>query len=189
MTTIILRNSIRLTILLFAVSFVLTGCQSEAAKSEKPAEVKTYRKSGPVEISGVTAKTISPNLYSTVVLNFKLNSPRERVSVTLQPSQGLTIAGDLTSFDLAISAAGSEESRNLSVSAETEGLYHLNVFVETQRGDAKSVQTAAVPILVGTRSAKTYMQKNGAINKDADGRPIVSMPASEPKKTDPGKSQ
>jgi hypothetical protein len=175
-----LKNSILSGALLLVLSFVLIGCQAEVINSEKIKEVQVLRKSGPVEVNSTVAKHLSANVYSPVVLSFKLNSFRENVVVTLQPSQGLSIAGSLDEFTLGIAEIDSEEEIALSVLAETEGLYYLNIFVEAEVSGTRSIQTAVVPILVGDKSAKSYLKKNGAPSEDSEGRPVVVMPAYEP---------
>ena len=182
-----LKNSVLGVVLLLALALVLTGCQHEALKSEKAKVAPTYRKSGPVEINSSTPKNIAVNVYSTVLLDFKLNSFRERVVVTLQPSQGLSVYGGVEEFSLGITEGNSSEQKEISVLAEAEGLYYLNVFVKTELADTSSVQTAVVPILVGDKAAKTYLQKNGELETDADGRPVVEMPAYEPVRTNESK--
>jgi hypothetical protein len=138
-----IKNPISTGLLILALSIVFTACQSEIIHAEKSHQAQTFRKAGPVEISGTAPKHIAVSSYADVVLSFTLTSPRDVVSVTVQPSAGLTVAGAVDHFTLGIVDAGAVEDKVISVSAEIEGLYHLNVFVETQRGDAKSVQTAA----------------------------------------------
>jgi hypothetical protein len=60
---------------------------------------------------------------------------------------------------------------------QREGRLYLNVSAEVETEGGTLLKSMAIPIQVG--SAPRQQQTNGELKPDADGEPVISMPAEE----------
>jgi hypothetical protein len=181
---------------LLSAAHVLAACQSandnDAAEAPPGAEVASKpaassgaepspgKPSAPVRIDYTVVG--NPIVGQPVSINLEVSSPMRDRPVTLH--YRINDARDLTfpqaqaqSVSLAAFGDAERATRQVTVVPQREGRLYLNVSAEVETEGGTLLKSMAIPIQVG--SAPRQQQTNGELKPDADGEPVISMPAEE----------
>jgi len=142
----------------------LTACaaQSPSLTAEKPhAEQATVKPGAAVTLTPSLPKSMSVQTFNTVNLNFNEANFAGLMKVNVVPSEGLTIFGGSKERVFNMSTENTHQL-SLDVSAETDGLYFLNVFVEAN-GQARSFSVSVNIGDVTEAMRKSAIPENGTL--------------------------
>jgi len=122
------------------------SAQSSAVSTEKFVEEHATIKPGAaVSLQSSFEDNMSAQIFNRVDLKFSEYSTEGLLNVSVEPSEGLSIFGGSTDHNFDMSTTNLHQL-SLDVSAETDGLYFLNVFAESKG----QVRTFSVSLKIGT---------------------------------------
>lgn len=85
---------------------------------------------------------------------------------------------DTQAREVALRVGATEPAvRQVTVVPQREGRLYLNVTAEIETPDGAMIRSIAIPVQVGSGPAER--QPNGTLTEDADGNPVISLPADE----------
>lgn len=102
-----------------------------------------------------------------VTLNYRIN---DASSLAFPEAQALRVP-------LGVLAGGQPASQQVTVVPQREGRAYLNVSAEVETAEGTLLKSIAIPIQVGTTPGGR--EPNGDIVRDADGNPVISLPADD----------
>ena len=172
-----------------AITVLLTvgmaSCQQDAPPPATPVEAE------PMATNGY----VSPGKPNVMPVNVKyrlLDTPEVgqpvRIELTLvssiasaglgfdlQAEHGLTVAPDSLSRTFAPLPARTPETTVVTVTPQMEGRFYLRVAANVVAGGDSKTRIVTIPIQVGEGTRP--LQSHGEIKTDAEGNPVVSLPA------------
>jgi len=152
-----------------------TGGETTSVKSvAKDLAVATVKPGASVTLESVLPKSMEAGSFQTVSLNFADGYADGTLSVSVVPSEGLRLFGGEASKTFNMAAAGTH-SWDVDVSAETDGVYFLNVFADAN-GAPRSFSVRLDIGQVSQKMIDAAMPENGELT---DGGKIRVLEATE----------
>lgn len=145
-----------------------------ASKHKHMGHAATVKPGADVSLNSVLPKAMSPGSYQTVQLRFEEGYTSGPMSVTIEPSAGLSLFGGTDSMTFDMSGPG-EHIWDLDVKADTDGVYFLNVFADAQ-GQQRSF---SVRLNMGQVTQKMFDEAMPADGELIDGGKIRVLDADE----------
>ena len=153
---------------------VSNAVSSNDVVSKKIAPVVTVKPGANVTMNSVLPKSMTSGSFQAVQLRFDEAYIDGPLSVTIEPSAGLSLFGGTTSKTFDMSKPGPHKW-DLDVKADTDGVYFLNVFAEAQ-GQSRSF---SVRLNMGQTTQKMFDDAMPADGKITDGGEIRVLDAEE----------
>ena len=97
---------------------------------------------------------------------------------TLQPEDGLVVNAAHLTTSFAGKPARTPERSTVSITPQREGRFYLRVVANVVVNGQSKSRTVTIPIQVGAGTRE--LEAMGELKIDADGNPIVSLPANKP---------
>jgi len=159
-------------ILLSAI--VLLGLQACAAPPEQIIEFETVKPGAAISLSHSAPRTMLANTYQTI--NLKINEAyfEGQMTLTVTPSEGLTLFGDVESKTFAMDKL-SVHDWPIDVRAENDGIYFLNFFASTTSsvGRNKDSRNFSIRLDIGDitpEMRQAAFPENGKLSEDGKTR-------------------
>ncbi len=145
----------------------------------------TYAKPGaPVQLSHVTTKVEAGEasrvdlIFSTQAVQATNEINRGRViAVKINADSGLNLQDLPHPLDIQLEPNKTDYPLSFTASSALSGLYYINVFVSMQVGSNTMNRAFAVPVQVGNTTQT--LKSLGAVSRDENNQPVISMPAQE----------
>ena len=178
--------------LLFALSSVLLACNAdtyavgdEAAGLEKnnPAEHKYPGKPhAPVYLKYSVPKNINAGDTLDIELQLRSDIDADELNLAVHVKDGdgmvLNSAGE---YSFGVQQKGQHNPLTLSLQVTTDGLFYLNLSATLVNQDRSQSRSFTIPIKVGQVDVQKQLKQSGQLEHDSKGRPIIIMPAGEPR--------
>lgn len=175
----------RLSILSLSAVFVfgITACTAAPTQSvgldaqapEKTLDHKATVKPGAsVTLNPALPKAMSSGSYQTVQLQFGEAYDSGIMSVSVEPSEGLSLFGGMASKTFDMSNSG-QHIWDIDVKADVDGVYFLNVFAEAQG----QPRTFSIRLDMGQTTQKMFDDALPAQGEMTDGGKIRALEAEE----------
>lgn len=158
-------------------SVVKTGeqiAQTVAKKKTHPHHRATVKPGASVTLNSVLPKSMASGSYQTVQLQLSDGYTDGALSVTIEPSAGLSLYGGNSSKTFDMSGPG-PHIWDVDVKADTDGVYFLNVFSEAQ-GQPRSF---SVRMNMGVVTQKMLDEATPAEGELVDGGKLRVLEADE----------
>ena len=155
-----------------------TGASQQTANVESSqkqiATIATVKPGASVTLNSILPKSMTSGTYQTVQLRFEEADFAGTMSVTVEPSEGLSLFGGAASktFNMAKS---DEHIWDIDVKADSDGVYFLNVFAEAN-GQPRSF---SVRLDMGQTTQKMFDDAMPADGELTDGGKIRALEADE----------
>lgn len=163
-------------------SGVAVAEQSQSVKSydhanhdrKKHSHMETVKPGASVTLNSVLPKSMTSGSFQTVQLRLTDGYDAGVMSVTVEPSAGLSLFGSASSKTFDMTKSG-EHILDLDVKADSDGVYFLNVFTEAE-GLARSF---SVRLDMGQTTQKMFDDAMPADGQLTDGGSIRALEAEE----------
>lgn len=136
--------------------------------------IETVKPGASVTLNSVLPKSMTSGTFQTVQLRLTDGYQAGVMSVTVEPSEGLSLFGSASSKTFDMTKSG-EHILDLDVKADTDGVYFLNVFTEAE-GLARSF---SVRLDMGQTNQKMFDDAMPADGELTDGGSIRALDAVE----------
>lgn len=166
---------------------VLSGCDHQADESlsaqpvaavaeSKTSEANFYAKPG-ASVDLASNQPIQMEVSNITVVNIELKTALEtgRMHVNLNVAAPLILASELDEFDFDLNANG-QYILPVTLMAEEEGRYYLNLQVDVTQGDQLSSRNMSVIIQVGSPKLNEPAVQQKPINTEDR---VIELPAQE----------
>lgn len=161
---------------------VAVADQSQSVKSydhanhdrKKHSHMETVKPGASVTLNSVLPKSMTSGSFQTVQLRLTDGYDAGVMSVTVEPSEGLSLFGSASSKTFDMTKSG-EHILDLDVKADSDGVYFLNVFTEAE-GLARSF---SVRLDMGQTTQKMFDDAMPADGQLTDGGSIRALEAEE----------
>ena len=101
----------------------------------------------------------------------------DALNVALSGSERMQVPAAIARFRMARTASSTPMTRTITVTPLATGTTYLNVVLQADIGGRTQSRAVTIPIRVGAGSAQS--DPSGTLSTDADGQPIISLPADE----------
>lgn len=101
----------------------------------------------------------------------------DALNVALSGSERMQVSAEMARFRMARAAEDVPMTRTIRVTPLASGTLYLNVLVQADVDGRLQSRAVMIPIRVGAGSQPS--EAEGTLSTDADGRPIISLPARE----------
>lgn len=171
---------LKLTIGVLAAG-VLAACTGAAQKTanletshKQAATIATVKPGANITLNSVLPKSMTSGTYQTVQLRLSEAYSEGTMSVSVEPSEGLSLFGGTSSktFDM---ANPGEHVWDIDVKADADGVYFLNVFAEANG----QPRTFSVRLDMGQTTQKMFDDAMPADGELTDGGKIRALDADE----------
>jgi hypothetical protein len=164
----------------------LSACQDKAAPSEAPLPKpagKTGNNPGkpmaPVHITYRLSKDIQAGAPVVISLSLTPLVAAQQLSLRYTTEGALTTGDASPQFSFGATPAGTPLQQAIHVIPAADGRYRVIVAVTiTSQTGQTSSRSLSIPIVVG-QPRQTTLKPQGTVNTDAQGRPIIVLPAQE----------
>lgn len=147
---------------------------SDEGVSKIMTPVETVKPGANVTMNSVLPKSMTSGSFQTVQLRFAEAYTSGQMSVSIEPSAGLSLFGGSASKTFDMTKSG-EHVWDLDVKADTDGVYFLNIFAEAE-GQPRSF---SVRLDLGQTTQKMFDEAMPADGKITDGGKIRVLDADE----------
>lgn len=137
-------------------------------------QIETVKPGASVTLNSVLPKSMTSGTFQTVQLRLTDGYESGALSVTVEPSAGLSLFGSASSKTFDMSASG-EHILDLDVKSDVDGVYFLNVFTEAE-GLARSF---SVRLDMGQTNQKMFDEAMPADGDLIEGGQIRALEAEE----------
>lgn len=107
----------------------------------------------------------------------RMQTALDALNVALSGDERMQVPAEMARFRMARAAANVPMTRTIRVTPLASGTLYLNVLLQAQVDGRLQSRAVTIPIRVGTESQPG--EAAGTLSTDADGQPIISLPASE----------
>lgn len=101
----------------------------------------------------------------------------DALNVALSGNERMQVPAAIARFRMARTAPAAPMSRTITVTPLAPGTLYLNVVLQADIGGRQQSRAVTIPIRVGADAPPSEPQ--GTLTTDADGQPIISLPAAE----------
>ena len=100
----------------------------------------------------------------------------DALNVALSGSERMQVPAAIARFRMARTAAAAPMTRTITVTPLATGTLYLNVLLQAEIGGRQQSRAVTIPIRVGAEAPPS--EPEGTPTTDAEGQPIISLPAS-----------
>lgn len=141
---------------------------------KKHGQITTVKPGASVTLNSVLPKSMTSGTFQTVQLRLTDGYEAGVMSVTVEPSEGLSLFGSASSKTFDMTKSG-EHILDLDVKADTDGVYFLNVFTEAEG----LMRSFSVRLDMGQTNQKMFDEAMPADGELMDGGQIRVLDAEE----------
>jgi len=131
---------------------------------DKTGTYATIKPGASVRLNSILPKSMTSGTYQTVQLQLKDGYQDGTMSVTIEPSAGLTLFGGVSSKTFNMTEAG-PHIWDVDVKAENDGVYFLNIFANA-KGQSRSFSVRMDMGVITQKMLDDAMPENGELSSD-----------------------